>query len=80
MTYEVLEVIYVCAKHMEPSDEPGPCPTCGRERVICRPGAADDPCRKPLISPTGEVRSRAPLWWLGRRVTWIFETLNKPNE
>jgi len=79
MTYQVVEVLYVCPKHMEPSEKPGPCPICGRERVMCQPGEADDPCRKPLISPTGEIRSRAPLWWLVRRVAWIAELRETSN-
>ena len=79
MTYQVVKVFYVCPKHLEPSDEPTPCPKCGRERVTCRPGDADDPCRKPLISPTGEIRSRAPQWWLARRVAWIAKLRKTPQ-
>ena len=73
MAYEVMKVFYVCPKHMEPAREPSPCPRCGRERVTCRPGDADDPCRKPLMSAAGEVKSRAPLWWLRRKVIWLAD-------
>ena len=79
MAYQIVKVFYVCPKHMEPAEEPTPCPTCGRERVQCRPGEAGDPCRKPLISPRGEIRSRAPMWWLERRVVWIAELQKKLN-
>jgi hypothetical protein len=64
MAEKVIEVFYLCPRCMEPADEPTPCPRCGGARVICRPGAPDDPSRKPLIAPTGEIRSHAPVWWL----------------
>ena len=61
---EFVEIFYLCPRCMEPADEPLPCPRCGRARVTCRPGAASDPIRKPLMAATGELRSRAPVWWL----------------
>ncbi len=73
MAYEVVEVFYMCPKHLEPAYEQSPCPKCGRQRVTCCPGEADDPCRKPLISAQGEIRSRAPLWWLQRKVAWLVD-------
>lgn len=73
MAYEVVKVLYLCPKHLEPAYEQTPCPTCGRQRVKCRPGEANDPCRKPLISPRGEIRTRAPLWWLRRTVVWLAD-------
>lgn len=70
-----LQRVYLCAHCLLAGDEPGPCPRCGRERLTCRPGDPDDPCRKPLIDATGRVRSRAPLWWLrhtvGRLTTFL---------
>ena len=60
----VVMKFYLCPRCFEPADEPVPCPRCGGERVACRPGTADDPARKPLMAATGELRSRAPLWWL----------------
>ncbi len=61
---ELVEIFYLCPRCLEPADEPLPCPRCGGERVMCRPGAANDPVRKPLIAATGEFRGRAPVWWL----------------
>ena len=59
-----VRIFYMCPKCMEPALEQTSCPTCGGERITCRPGEVDDPCRKPLMLPTGQVRSRAPIWWL----------------
>jgi hypothetical protein len=28
----------------------------------------DDPCRRPIIDAQGNVRTRAPLWWLRHRL------------
>jgi hypothetical protein len=64
MTDEVVKMFYMCPNCMEPAEEPTPCPKCGGNRVPCRPGESDDPCRKPFMAPTGEIRSRAPVWWL----------------
>jgi hypothetical protein len=61
---ESVEIFYLCPRCMEPADEPLPCPRCGGQRVTCRPGTANDPVRKPLTTATGELRSRAPVWWL----------------
>jgi hypothetical protein len=57
-------LFYLCPRCFEPAEDPTPCPRCGGERVACRPGAPDDPVRKPLMTATGEIKSRAPLWWL----------------
>jgi hypothetical protein len=73
MAYEVVTVFYMCPRCMEAADEPTPCPRCGGERVACRPGEADDPRRRPLMSSTGEVRSHAPLWWLRRMVVLVAD-------
>jgi len=64
MTAKIIEVFYICPRCMEPAEEPTPCPRCGGDRITCRPGAADDPSRRPLIGPADEVRSHAPVWWL----------------
>lgn len=56
--------IYLCPRCLTPGDAPGPCPECGAERLGCRPGDADDPCRRPLMDANGRVLTRAPLWWL----------------
>jgi hypothetical protein len=56
--------LYLCPRCLLSGDSSGPCPRCGGERLTCRPGDPDDPCRRPLIDAEGQVRTRAPLWWL----------------
>ena len=70
-----VEQVYLCANCMLPGDSPGPCPRCGRERLTCRPGDPDDPCRRPWIDAQGQVRTRAPLWWLKQTVGSLAEAL-----
>jgi hypothetical protein len=69
-----VEQVYLCARCMLPGDSPGPCPRCGQERLTCRPGDPDDPCRRPWIDAQGQVRTRAPLWWLKQTVGSLAET------
>jgi hypothetical protein len=64
MAEETIKDFYMCPKCLEPALEPTPCPNCGGERLHCRPGDPDDPCRKPYTAMTDEHRSRAPIWWL----------------
>lgn len=64
MTYEIVGEFYMCPRCMEPALEASRCPRCGGKRVACCPGESDDLCRKPYMAPTGEIRSRAPVWWL----------------
>jgi hypothetical protein len=61
---KMIVTFYLCPRCFEPADEPLPCPKCGGRRVTCRPGAADDPIRKPPVAASGELRNRAPVWWL----------------
>jgi len=77
MTYEVVGKFYMCPRCMEPSLEASPCPKCGGERVTCRPGDPDDPCRRPFTTETGQTRSRAPVWWLEALGTLDPETIAK---
>jgi len=64
MTCEAEPQVFLCPNCLLPAAEPGPCTRCGRQRVGCRPGDPDDPCRRPLMSLSGRVLTRAPLWWL----------------
>lgn len=57
-------VVYVCVRCLTPAGEPGECTYCGGKRVGCKPGDPDDPCRRPLVDEGGQIRTRAPLWWL----------------
>jgi len=56
--------VYLCPRCLLPGETPAPCPRCGGARLTCRPGDPDDPCRRPFIDAAGQVRTRAPLWWL----------------
>ena len=69
--------VYLCPRCLTPAAEPGPCPNDGVERVGCRPGALDDPCRRPLMDVEGRVRTRAPLWWLRHTVARLTEYVER---
>ena len=56
--------VYVCKRCLTPSGDDGTCAYCGGEKVGCRPGDPHDPCRRPLIDAEGNVKTRAPRWWL----------------
>lgn len=60
--------IYLCTNCLSAAEAAGDCPMCGGKVLECKPGDADDPCRRPIIDAQGNVRSRAPLWWLRHRV------------
>ena len=64
MAEEAIKDFYMCPKCLEPALEATPCPNCGGERLHCRPGDPDDPCRKPYMAATEDHISRAPIWWL----------------
>ena len=68
MAEESMTAVCLCPNCFTPANEPGRCEVCGHERLVCKPGDPDDPCRKPLVTASGEVRSQAPLWWLLRTV------------
>lgn len=60
--------VFLCPRCLDAQAFAGVCSRCGLERVGCRPGDADDPCRRPLVDASGQVRTRAPLWWLRQTV------------
>lgn len=60
--------MFMCRNCLLADEEATPCPRCGRERRPVRPGAEADPVRRPLIDGQGNVRTRAPLWWLRETV------------
>lgn len=67
MTPEEAE-FFLCPNCFSPGRSAGPCENCGTQVLHCRPGEADDPCRKPLMNALGEVKTRAPLWWLQKNL------------
>lgn len=68
--------VYLCPRCLLAGDAPGPCPRCGQERLTCRPGDPDNPCRRPLITAAGDVRTRAPLWWLSHTVEPLIRRMH----
>jgi hypothetical protein len=70
-------MLYLCPNCYTPGEAPGACPMCGHEMLGCRPGDPDDPCRKPLIDSAGRVRTRAPRWWLEKRLPGLLEILKR---
>ncbi len=80
MADEIIKKFYMCPKCMEPAKKATPCPSCGGQRLPCRPGEPDDPCRKPYMAPTGEIISRAPVWWLRAIGALDTETGTHPDE
>ena len=74
MVDELFSDICLCPNCLTPAAEPGPCANCGHERLVCRPGDPDDPCRKPLMTADGRVKTQAPRWWLSHTVGPLVES------
>jgi hypothetical protein len=72
--------MYLCPRCLDSQPGAGACPRCGVERIGCRPGDADDPCRRPLVDAAGQVRTRAPLWWLRQTVGPLTRFLDRRTE
>lgn len=70
-----LQVIHICTRCLTPAGEGGTCSFCGGQRISCRPGDPDDPCRRPLMDEAGRVLTRAPRWWLQHTVPQLIEYL-----
>lgn len=63
----MIERLYLCPNcynALEQTAVSQPCEVCGHTLIECRPGAADDPCRKPLMDADGDIVAHAPRWWL----------------
>jgi hypothetical protein len=72
--------VFLCPRCLDSQPAAGLCPRCGLERIGCRPGDPDDPCRKPLVDDAGQVRTRAPLWWLRQTVGPLTRFLDQRTE
>jgi hypothetical protein len=70
------EVIYMCPNCFNPGDTDGPCAICGTQVLQCRPGDPDDPCRRPLQDSSGNIKSRAPKWWLEHQVGPLIDHMD----
>jgi hypothetical protein len=77
MVENLTEWLFLCPNCFMPGEKEGPCTQCGTQVLKCRPGDPDDPCRRPLMDDHGRVRSRAPLWWLQRKVTRLMEYMQR---
>jgi hypothetical protein len=64
MKYDQVTEVFMCPRCLVAKSESGTCPQCSANLIKCEPGAQDDPCRRPLMSASGQVLSRAPVWWL----------------
>lgn len=68
-------VVYVCERCLTPAGEGGTCTYCGGSRVACKTGDDRDPRRRPLMTSSGEVLTRAPQWWLLRTIPELMDLL-----
>lgn len=75
MTEGFAKQIHLCPKCLEAQAAPGLCPNDGMELLTCKPGDPDDPCRRPLIDAMGQIKTRAPVWWLKYSVTELMDIL-----
>jgi hypothetical protein len=56
--------MFMCRHCLLADERETPCPRCGRLRVRCEPGEPGSPECRPLIDAAGQVRTRAPRWWI----------------
>ena len=80
MSADFSEEIYLCPKCLEAQLAPGPCPNDGTDLLTCKPGDPDDPCRRPIVDAMGQVKTRAPVWWLKYSVTELMNLLEEERE
>jgi hypothetical protein len=80
MAESAVAQVYLCPRCLDSQSAAGVCPRCGLERLACRPGHPDDPCRRPLVDAGGQVRTRAPLWWLRQTVEPLTRYLDRGTE
>lgn len=71
------QVVYCCTRCTTAAGEGGTCDICGGQRVECQPGAAGDPVRRPLIDASGNILTRAPIWWLRQTVPTLLDREGK---
>lgn len=77
MSEQFPEIIHLCPKCLQGQEEGGLCPNDGTELIECKPGARDNPTRRPLIDDKGQVLTRAPRWWLNFTVGEIMGLVEK---
>ncbi len=62
-------IIYLCGHCFKIGDEPWEC--CGRQTIRYDAGVPGDPRSKPLMDEQGNLKTRAPVWWVERYAWWI---------
>lgn len=64
-------IIYICQECFTIAEEPREC--CEHEMVRIDAGCPGDERSKPLMDEHGNLKTRAPVWWVERYAWWIRE-------
>lgn len=64
-------IIYICPECFMIAEDPRNC--CEHEMTRIDAGAPGDERSKPLMDEQGELKTRAPVWWVERHAWWIRE-------
>lgn len=65
-------IIYICQECFTMAGEARQC--CGLEMIRIDAGIPGDTRSKPLMDAQGNLKTRAPLWWVERNAWWIRES------
>lgn len=65
-------IIYICQDCFTIAEEPRKC--CDHDMARIDAGAPGDERSKPLMDEHGNLKTRAPVWWVERYAWWIRET------
>jgi hypothetical protein len=61
-------IVFICEEHLSASGVEALCPVCKRPMLRCDAGLPGSERSRPLFDEQGQIRSRAPRWWLERHV------------
>lgn len=64
-------IIYVCQDCFTIAEEPRKC--CEHRMVRIDAGTPGDERSKPLTDAGGNLKTRAPVWWVERYAWWVRE-------
>ncbi len=73
LTNSTSTIVYLCPHCLHSEEAAGECSHCGTQVVVCEVGGPDDSSRRPLMDREGNVRTRAPRWWLRTRVAQLMK-------
>lgn len=65
-------IIYICQECFTMTEEPREC--CELEMICIDAGAPGDERSKPLMDEQGNLKTRAPIWWVERHAWWIRDS------